>query len=268
MKTTFEDYKKAILNKYIKEKEGQNSNYLLEPTPGNLKKLALEFAEQKLSERDNLILESFFLLNKNGTLALQIKNFDTEKLKPLCSFLKSKTNLKDFASANLLALFVNLENRPFLKFKGIEYVDKEGDVEKGELKKKNTTDEKIFQKSKNIPVSVILFGLLLFVGVSAFAIKNYTQKKCMVWREDHYEKIACDENEDFISPLNEDVLKNLKKIKVFDTTQFFDGNRPIVWYIKENHKCEFFSSPGLHPVSGKTLKQITPHIIKVHILDK
>jgi hypothetical protein len=44
----------------------------------------------------------------------------------------------------------------------------------------------------------------------------------------------------------------------------------MVWYGKEpiTGKYEYFSQPGLHPITGKTLKKISPYIIKKYIINK
>jgi hypothetical protein len=63
---------------------------------------------------------------------------------------------------------------------------------------------------------------------------------------------------------NDDLL-DFKKISVCDTTTFFKYNQPMVWYIKQNGKCEYFNAPGLHPISGKPLRPISKYIIAKYI---
>jgi hypothetical protein len=70
-------------------------------------------------------------------------------------------------------------------------------------------------------------------------------------------------------------IKNFKKIDVNMATDFFAPatNKPLIWYIKnKNGNIEYFTSPGLHPITGKTLDEITPYIIQkyvpLHLNDK
>ncbi len=92
----------------------------------------------------------------------------------------------------------------------------------------------------------------------------FTPKNCMVWLEDHYEKIDCNDPEinGEIQSLDEQLLKHFRKVSYSDTLTFFDlyGN-PLIWYSKTNGYYELFTHHGLHPVTEKTLKPITHTII-------
>lgn len=265
MKTTFEDYKKAILNKYEVAKNKKNSHYLFDPTPANLKKLASEMCGE-LSFQDELIFTSFFNFKSDvDNRSKAILNFDTDKFRPLSKFLNKKTSLQEINNANLLAVLIELENRPFLKFKEttqpVDCIIKDDEqCENGFMEKEKVTK---FLLNTQFSGPVLLTCLVLFVAISAFAITKVLDENCMVWKEDHYERIDCEKISDYsmIVPLDTKILDNFKKIKVSDSTKFFKNGRPAVWYLKQDNICEFFTSPGLHPVTKKTLKQITPYII-------
>ncbi|WP_347068926.1 hypothetical protein [Flavobacterium sp. WV_118_3] len=91
----------------------------------------------------------------------------------------------------------------------------------------------------------------------------FTPKNCMVWMEDHYEKMDCNDPEinGEIQPLDEQLLEHFRKVAYSDTLTCFDlyGN-PLIWYSKTNGYYELFTHHGLHPVTGKTLKPITETI--------
>lgn len=293
MKITFEDYKKAILERYDVAKNEENSHYLLDPTPGNLKRLASELCAE-ISVSDESVFDSFFGFKEDAIKAKAILNFETDKFRPLSKFLNRKSNLQEIPSANLLAILVGFENRPFLKFKKyqvegkkeesvfeefiIEDSSNQGIYEERKLPRKNTEVET--QTLKSLPKKtffskpIIVACVTLFIVLSAFSLHKTFEKKCMIWKDDHYEKIDCENtangfaNYATVLPLDSDLLENFKKIKICDTTKFFINDKPIVWYLKQNNKCEFFNAPGFHPVSKKTLKEITPHIVRTYASEK
>lgn len=90
------------------------------------------------------------------------------------------------------------------------------------------------------------------------------EKDCMVWNEDHFVKVFCDEK--FPGSLTEgfdDYKFLMRKIKTPDT---LNAENAIgkVWYDKTNKKVEFFTQYGIHPENGKTLKPVTKHILETY----
>lgn len=117
-------------------------------------------------------------------------------------------------------------------------------------------------------LSKIHYGLTT-VAIMVLLVWNlnktvFTPKNCMVWMEDHYEKIDCNDPEinGEIRPLDEQLLEHFRKVAYSDTLTCFDlyGN-PLIWYSKSNGVYELFTHHGLHPVTEKTLKPITHTII-------
>lgn len=109
--------------------------------------------------------------------------------------------------------------------------------------------------------------IFLLVVVGYFIYEN-NRKKCMIWNDFQYVKIHCDEPN--AKPINIGLLKNFKKVTADCKIDFFfneDGSARI-WYhkIAKDH-LELFTSPGLHPIYDKTLNDITPYMIKVHVCD-
>jgi hypothetical protein len=109
-----------------------------------------------------------------------------------------------------------------------------------------------------------LLGILI-VAASYFGIDSF-QKKCMVWVENsHYEKIKCEEAN--AVPIETDLLLKFKRIDPDCNYPFFNLNGTAnLWYGKSiNGEYEYFSYLAGHPITGKTLKEITPYMIKEHI---
>ena len=104
----------------------------------------------------------------------------------------------------------------------------------------------------------------LVVVATYFGI-DATSDKCMIWKEDRFEKISCEENN--AKPINEGLLTHFKKINPKCDYLFFDNKGDVqVWYGKNfNEELEFFNQLGVHPFTGKTLKPITDHMINKYI---
>lgn len=88
------------------------------------------------------------------------------------------------------------------------------------------------------------------------------KKECMYWNGEHYVEVFCDElvYTGEIIALNEE-KKLLSKITRPDTLTE-ENSLGKVWYDKSNNHVEFFTYYGKHPENGKTLKEVTSHILE------
>ncbi|WP_127139392.1 hypothetical protein [Flagellimonas oceanensis] len=110
-----------------------------------------------------------------------------------------------------------------------------------------------------LTVAVILLVVLSLTFL--FFASMYYRKNCMVWVEDHYEKIRCSGLENEVK-LNEEVLLKMKEI-----------NDPLqcerdMWYDKTDNEVTFFTYYGEHPVNGKILRPVTEYICEKYILER
>lgn len=172
------------------------------------------------------------------------------------------------ASISLLCQYLGYENYE-------EYI-KDNTVNK-KAKKSPTDASGLIRNEKVNKRNVLLIIVLLIfaLGLAVYFFKNVSSsptKKCMIWVKTEYQQVDCNtslqpEYEARIMPFDANKLKNFKKLSVTITTNFFDEttDKPLVWYVKNNGEIEYFSSPGLHPVTGKTLKAITPYIINKYV---
>ncbi len=111
---------------------------------------------------------------------------------------------------------------------------------------------------------IVALCFLMVVATSSYLGYIGGKEECMIWNNDHYVKTECSgssEEQKFIPH----IYKNLKKVEISDTTAFIENGEVRIWYYKSNGKLEYFSSPGKHPVSGKTLKPITKYMIDKYI---
>ena len=120
---------------------------------------------------------------------------------------------------------------------------------------------KVFRRKLKMRLRISAVLSLILVAVLAFFVSQYYRKNCMLWVDDHYEKVRCSR----LVMLDEVKVKSFKKITVCDTTTFFKKGKAIIWYDKSNNQLTYFTHPGIHPDNKKTLKPITKDIIAAHV---
>ncbi|WP_417238756.1 hypothetical protein [Bizionia sp.] len=144
------------------------------------------------------------------------------------------------------------------------YVDFKND-QLPKVKSNYSVNSKSFFQKHRIAIILVLLVTIAFISYNAF-----TKQEWMLWETDHY--VEADFNatllkEGILKLYNQDRIDNFRKINPDCSTPFFkaDGKENI-WYGKNQEgTLEFFTSVGLHPGTGKTLKKITPYMIKKHI---
>lgn len=114
-----------------------------------------------------------------------------------------------------------------------------------------------------VPLFAIFENLKTNIVTSKDALIN---SKCMVWEETSFQIAPCNSSTRVL-PFNENKMKFFRKIEVAPTYKFFSRTgEPLVWYCKLNKNAiEFFSAPGIHPETGKTLKAVTEYIIEKYV---
>jgi len=120
---------------------------------------------------------------------------------------------------------------------------------------------------------VLIILVIISIG---FIIKTnfFNEEGCMVWKDDHWEATSCDtEVKSFVDMpivhLDKETLERQRKIIATDTTTFFKNGKAVIWYYKTpDGTIEYFSYPGLHPVTGETLKKISHTIIDKYVITK
>ena len=131
---------------------------------------------------------------------------------------------------------------------------------------KNPNIIRVIDKNKITISSIIIALLISFLGY------DLTKKDCMVWDNDHYKMIRCDERSSSIPKVvyNEVIFNNLKKVTPNCEYPFYkpDGSENL-WYGKSiKGDLEYFTYHGLHPLTGETLHPITKYMIEKHICNQ
>ncbi len=130
---------------------------------------------------------------------------------------------------------------------------------------------------KLIVISSIVLLFLFFKGYEMYFTNENTA--CMVWEKTKYVEISCNKTKHpkygtMVIPLDKKLMENMKKVVLKRSDIIFSPEgKPLYWYCKvKPNKVEFFTSPGIHPTNGKTLKVISKVIfekyVPIHINNK
>jgi len=286
MKNTFDGFVAGVKQQYEVAKNGMYSGYLLNPSPAQLRNLCLLLLENNWTKSDEEVFKIFFQVSEGKGLRKAIENFDIEKFRPICNFLKGKSEKTNPVGLNLIAILVEYQPRPFNKYlkvnanNSLEVLPEE----KEEMQSIKTFDFGWSEPSakEDISIKSIFNGkwsrigaILLFVLGSGYILnqKFFPKKECMQWQKNHYEKVDCSAVQQGIISSNEIMpidnrLINLQKIEVNQQTQFFKNGEPLVYYSKSKGKVSFFNSYGINPETGKPLKPITQYMIDKYVLNQ
>lgn len=293
----FKNYLDEIKSKYNIEKTGEHSHYLLNPTRAKLRNLCIEKFTNGLTNNDLNKFNSFMSFEFSLNRINRIKD-NTDKFRPIETFLKGETTLSDTScAADMAAILVNFNPRPFTKYleKNHKVIEEDGkkadtitdyinpkpiDKEKTpenpipEVLPKTPTEDKktIWFKTNGLKIaSGCVIMAILFLGMYYF-MKG---EECMEWVNDHYEVVDCDvpneSGDRYISAKEEDsFIADFKKISPCDTLSFKDKNgNACLWYGKSlTGEMEFFNKLALHPETKKSLKEVSAHIFNTYIKDK
>lgn len=281
MVKTFESYIIAVRSKHEVEKNKVYSDFLLKPSPAQIRDFCLLIHDNGLSNKDKEVFELFFKTRPDTTLRKAIENIDVEKLKKICNFLNGKSQSTSQNSLNLIAILVDYELRPFSYFLNSDQKQEENEIES--FPESNEIINTIVQEielqrpeQKNKLKKRITIGLLGLVGLTSigYTVKNIIvpEPQCMQWHKNHYEVVDCNnENEqqgflkqNDIIPFDEHQIK-LVQIEVSDTTTFFKNGKPLYWYCKVDDMPEFFNTYGVHPETGKALKPVSEYIVQKYV---
>lgn len=281
-KDTLEAYKKAVQRKFEEEKLGNYSHFLINPSRAKLRELCTVVFKEEPHSDDYSSFRRFFNFDFNAENSRELKD-QTDKFRPIETFLKRETDLNDISGVDLAAVLVNFNPRPFQRFLKETAKQKEEPVitllpnTKAELTEQNPIPISEVPNPKYKASKPKQNLIWIVIGITAFFSTAYTlkdlffpKKECMQWQKDHYEALDCGETNlgigtfNSIEILNEQVMR-LKKIKVNENTVFFKNNRPVIWYCKQENGIDFFNSYGFHPESGKPLKPVSRYIINKYI---
>jgi hypothetical protein len=289
-------YKENVLRAYNDKKaSGALSPNLSSSTPARLKDECIMMLTESYKPRDEKIVRSIFGPKEDLKAYVKAIDKETDKFRPLNSFLKGKTTDPDERVVDLLAWLIGFEPRPVLNGYTVNAFKKEKPVVPGDETQKETTvkpdevekkrKEKnehknlVSTKAKNLG---ILLAVLVLAGGGTYLLSPNSTKnaapnvslvtgseKCMYWIGDHYLAVPCSQihRDTPVVPLDTQVLNHLKKIT--DITSINDNSLGKVWYARlHKDDYEYFTDSGFHPIDTVIrLRPITKFIIGNHILN-
>ena len=279
-----EAYKEAIRLKYEVEKTEIYSSFLIVPSRAKLRQLCVERLKNN-SNVDDLKSFNLFFGFEFGVGALNKLQAQTDKFRPIETFLKRETDLTDIEGINIAAILVDFNPRPFNRFikvdlnlpkeekTAIKVIEKKEDYSINDSSKvdisKNNISHQPLKRGLNKKIGI---GILSLIGILSvgYTTKDLflAEKECMQWQENHYELVDCDVQGiggmSTIEPIRKEIL-HLRQIEVCDTTTFFKEGKPIIWYCKVEGKPEFFNTHGVHPETGKALRPVSEYIVEKYV---
>jgi hypothetical protein len=267
-------YKTAIRQKFEVEKTGDFASFLLNPSRALLRDLCVQRLKNNPSKEDLKTFTLFFGFEFELGNMNKLKS-ETDRFRPIETFLKGETDLSSTEGINLAAILVDYNPRPYLKFdkfdleiESVDFNNEEEIIQENE--KFNLVNKPGLSLEKKIGIGILSILGLFSVGYTAKEMVLPT-KECMQWQVDHYEEVDCDVkgivSYNYVVPIDEHQFM-IKKIKADSTTIFFRGKEPIVFYCKINGNPEFFNQLGKHPETGQFLKEVTPYIIDKYVKNK
>lgn len=112
---------------------------------------------------------------------------------------------------------------------------------------------------------------LLFIGlIVTISYFQLTKQRWMVWQENHYVEVKFDEKllqEGNLKIYSEERIANFKQMHPDCEIPFkYNYGSIRIWYGKNAAgELEYFSTPGLHPETVKTLKELTKYMFDKYV---
>ncbi|MEE9364099.1 MAG: hypothetical protein V3U92_15985 [Cellulophaga sp.] len=287
---TSDSYQKEVLKEYKKDKGGEMNTYLAQPTPKLIKNACKWLFYKRNLKHDSYILNHFFQFKNVENGLREIENCGTAKFKPIVNFLKGKSQNTSIENLELISWLIDFQPRPLQEYLKLgdsfsekilpqnetEYTPDGNEMISGK-KINNDLEKRRNRKHKwSLVVSICIVFVTVLMAVPGLKNRIFNNpitivgnNNCMTWDKTHFKKVSCITTFGAkIVPLDQVRLKTFKKVEVTMATLFFseETNKPLFWYYKtKKGEIEFFTAPGLHPITEKTLDEITPYIIQKYV---
>lgn len=243
-------HQKLILEAFVKAKKEEKDE------------TGLSVSNHKLSERISEALWNDFKCSF-GDKSLRILYNDASKNN------EKKVVIKQQIVINSLCKYLGYEDYIDFVNNNVALKNNDEQHQNKQTNKKSEPIERVLKGVKNNKIAIILSIIFLTVLV----VFSINKQRWMVWENDKYVEVKFDTEKYNVGQLKiykEERIKFFKKIVPNCEVKYFGENGKVrVWYGKNsNGKLEVFTSLGLHPQTGKTLKPISQYMIDQHFCKK
>jgi hypothetical protein len=116
MRLDHPDYIKLVMEAYNKKRANNELSPLLaQSTPAKIRRECLNVYQERYDKKDERMLRAFFGPAENGRQFLQsIRDFKTDRFKPLDKYLKGGSEKTDDTNLELLAWLIDFQYRPYV----------------------------------------------------------------------------------------------------------------------------------------------------------
>ncbi|UMY65283.1 MULTISPECIES: hypothetical protein [unclassified Flavobacterium] len=272
----FTHYQSEIRKKYEAVRTGPLSTYLDPPGQAGLRDLCFELCRE--ANEADLDIYLRFMGEAYDATRLQAARKKTERFRAISNFFNGATEkFTDKTNADMAALLVDFRPRPYWKY---TVPEKEASVkaEQGTSPVASVTATELMDApvvpDRREPIDgvvrpprrkrALIVVALLLSGIGIWWTLAQRGTGCMQWQGDHYERVDCsaDGSQGTILGFDERQFA-VRKVNVCDTTTFFRGGKPILWYLKHDNTYDFFDHPGYHPeFINRPLKPVSRYIAR------
>ena len=111
---TFAEYQSQVLEDYQRKQAAGSLSFALPyPTPARIKAGCIEVLETRFEKADESFLRSYFKMGNSQDFGHAVRRYDTDKFRPLNSYLRDPLRNPSPEHIQLLAWLINFSDRPY-----------------------------------------------------------------------------------------------------------------------------------------------------------
>ncbi len=162
MRLSHPDYIKLVIEAYNKKRANNELSPLLaQSTPSKIRQECLNVYKERYDKKDDQILRAFFGPAEHRQFLHLIREFETDRFRPLDNYIKGSTEKTDDRNLELLAWLIDFQHRPYVFDKNFSLSDEEIlliDRSANDLQKKEaglTPEDESLQKKRAEPGNIL-----------------------------------------------------------------------------------------------------------------
>lgn len=218
-----------------------------------------------------ILIDAYKKVKSNSLEISGIPPSDTEIFKKLSIILLDdyQTNYGYKSLSNVYKGVISIKQEKVLDAlcKFLDYLNYEDYIRSLPTQVEEAKSKSFKEWLEKYRVSVIIISISITIIIISFSFFMTEKQRWMVWNGDHYVEVDFNIEKYNLGELKlykEERIKYFKKIEATCEIEYLDkSGKPQIWYGKNSKKeLEIFTSFGLHPETGQTLKPISKYMIK------